>query len=742
MVPRRIRVVVVGNPNAGKSTIFNRLTGLSQKVANYPGVTVEKKTGHRKIRELDMEFIDLPGTYSLAAHSPDEMVAVDLLLGHAEGEPPPDLVLQVVDASNLERNLYLLSQVLDLGVPVVVALNMIDIAQARGISIDAEKISSALGASVVPVEGHRGLGFSQLEAVLHDVAARTRVSGFGGPASGPRSLKLHDELHEKVEVLTREVSPLFERAEGRKLHSFEVLRAVIDRGGHAEGRIVKALGQPWLEHFEAVRRAVAGPMELPALEAKVRYGWVRERLVGCVTRTAVRRTTPSERIDRLLTHKVLGFVVFGGVMLLVFQSIFAWAKPLMEGLDGLFQALGAVVEASMSEGALRSLLVDGVIAGVGMIVVFLPQILILFLFIGLLEDCGYMARAAFLMDRIMQKCGLSGKSFIPMLSGFACAVPGIIATRVIEDRRDRLATILVTPLMSCSARLPVYAIFIGTFIPDRSIFVGMGLQGLTLFALYVLGIVTAVMVAWLLRRTLLKGAKAPFVMELPSYKVPALRGVMYRLYERAVAFLLRAGTTILAMAVVVWALAYFPHRGEIAVRHTLERDRVAREVPEGEARLAALAAVSQSEAGDFLRESFFGQAGRAVEPFFRPLGWDWKISMAVLASFPAREVVISTLGIIYNLGQDVDERSNALRDSLKSAVRETDDPVAPGVPVYDVPVALSILVFFALCCQCGATVATIKRESNSWRWAIFAFSYMTALAYVASLILYQVGSRL
>jgi ferrous iron transport protein B len=731
-----LTVAVIGNPNAGKSTIFNRLTGLSQKVGNYPGVTVEKKVGRVALRGRELRLVDLPGTYSLAAHSPDEMVAVDVLLGHQAGESRPDLVLHVADASNLERNLYLLSQVLELGVPVVVALSMVDVARARGIEVDAAALSARLGVPVVPVDGRRGKGFPELEAAL---LAKLEASGGRGAALTGLS-PLDGPLHAEFERLHGELSPGFRRARGRDLHPFEVLRAVIDRGGHAEARIAGALGEASLGRLEDVRRLAADD-SLAALEAKIRYGWVRERVAGCVRRLPAARATWSERIDRVLTHRVLGLIIFALLMLVVFQSIFTWAKPIMDVVDGAFAWLAASAAAILPGGALGSLVVDGIIAGVGMVVVFLPQILILFFFIGLLEDCGYMARAAFLMDRVMSLCGLSGKSFIPMLSGFACAVPGIMAARVIEDRKDRLATVLVTPLMSCSARLPVYAIFIGTFIPDVPLVPGiLGLQAATLFALYALGIVTAACVAWLLRKTILRGAKAPFVLELPSYKWPVLSGVLLRLLDRGKAFLVRAGTIILAIAVVVWALAYFPRSPEIARSFDAERARLAAASIEPAEREAFLADVDRLEAGAYLRESYFGRMGRLVEPVFRPLGWDWRISMAAIASFPAREVIVATLGTIYNLGGDEDEGSVALRRSLREAT--WDDTERKGLPVFDVAVALSIMVFFALCCQCGATVATIRRETGSWAWAWFAFGYMTVLAYAGAFLTYQVGSAL
>jgi ferrous iron transport protein B len=726
-------VAVMGNPNSGKSTVFNRLTGLSQKVANYPGVTVEKKVGRLGLEATEARLVDLPGTYSLAAHSPDEMVAVDLLLGNLPGEGRPDLVLEVVDASNLERNLYLLSQVLDLGVPVVVALNMVDVAAARGVRIDAALLSKKLGVPVVATEAHRGVGIPELERAIE--AELQRPPADRAPA---RDLAWADgPLSTRVDGLLADLDPAFERARGRRLHRFEVLRALVDRGGHAEERLVKALGDSLRPRIEAARGELENGSQLVAKEANARYAWAREAVRACLSREERRGAGWSERIDRLLTHRVLGLAIFAAMMLLVFQSIFAWARPLMEGVETVFRLLGASVESALPPGALRSLLVDGVISGAGMVVVFLPQIIILFFFIGLLEDCGYMARAAFLMDKVMSKCGLSGKSFIPMLSGFACAVPGIMAARVIEDRRDRLATILVTPLMSCSARLPVYTIFIATFIPDRPVIPGvLGLRALTLFSLYALGIVTAVAVAWALRRTLLRGARAPFVLELPSYKWPSPRALLLRLHQRARAFLLRAGTLILAIAVVVWGLAYFPHSPEIASRYAAERARVERETVPGPEQKAALRALREEESGAFLRDSFFGRLGRAVEPAFRPLGWDWRISMAAIASFPAREVVVATLGTIYNLGEEPGADPSTLRKNLENVVWPD------GRRVFNVPVALSIMVFFALCCQCGATLAIMRRETGSWGWPVFAFTYMTGLAYLGALCVYQAGMAL
>lgn len=731
-------IAVLGNPNAGKSTIFNWLTGLSQKVGNYPGVTVERKEGKFEVDDRFVRLVDLPGTYSLSAHSPDELVAVDVLLGRHPGEEPPDLVLHVVDTSNIERNLYLFSQLRELGTPAIIVLNMIDIAQRRGMQIDVDRLAEKFGVPVVVTQGKTGRGISELRAAVSRALSRKQ-------SRLPIEVVVPEALTSRANELLATVGPDAEKRLGWNPHPFELLRALVDRGGSAEKRLVARLDGDLAERIEVARRELETDGSLAALEAHARHQWVRERVRPCLEEAPPAGTRLSERIDRVLTHRVFGLLIFAGVMLFLFQSIFAWATPLMDLIDGGMGALGAAIGTVMPEGVLRSLLVDGVIGGAGSVLIFLPQILILFLFVGILEDCGYMARAAFIMDRLMAWCGLSGKSFIPMLSGFACAIPGIMAARVIEDRRDRITTILVTPLMTCSARLPIYAILIGTFIPDIPVLGGfLGLQAVTLFSLYLLGIVVAVAMAWVFKNTILRGSTPPFVLELPAYKSPSVVHVSLRLLERAKTFIVDAGTIILAISVIVWALAYFPHSADVRAPFALERQQI-------EVELAAVAPddtsgreeierrlvdVDRRESGASLQQSFLGSIGRTVEPAFAPLGWDWRISTAAIASFPAREVVIATLGTIYNLGDDADEESVSLRERLRTA--RHDDT---GELVYTVPVALSVLVFFALCAQCGATLAMIKRETNSWVWASFTFLYMTALAWVGAFAVYQVGSR-
>jgi ferrous iron transport protein B len=703
-----VTVALVGNPNTGKSTLFNALSGLRQHVGNYPGVTVEMKKGRFTHAGTDFEVIDLPGTYSLAPRSPDEMVAVDLLLGRRPEERKPDVVLSVVDASNLDRHLYLTTQLMELGVPVVLAVNMMDVAAAQGVKLDAVALATETGVRVVPIQANRGSGLAELKEALRQAAADA------APTSGP---KLPDPVEAEVTALTTELNG--------GVPPFLARRLLLDVGGHTEQWLVGTHGSELRQHLDTARARLAeSGFSIPAAEAKARYAWIRGVTAKALAKPPRRPVTWSDRIDRVLTHRLWGTLVFLAVMFVVFQAIFVAADPLMGAIDNGTAWLTGRVEAALPAGPFRSLLTDGLITGVGGVVKFLPQILILFGFIAVLEDCGYMARAAFLMDRLMSRCGLSGKSFIPMLSSVACAVPGIMATRVIENRRDRLATILVAPLMSCSARLPVYALLIGAFLTEGF---AVWVPGLTLFGLYLIGFTVAPLVALLLKRTLLRGAPPLFVMELPAYQRPSPRVVARRMADAGWMFLRRAGTVILASMVLVWALLYFPDRD---ANGRFEEQIAALQEQDGAG--AEQAAHLRAE---WKRQSLLGRAGRALEPVFEPLGWDWRIGMATLASFPAREVIVGTLGIIYEAGETDGE---AGEQSLHSAIRGqwSADPVRGR---YAIAVALSVMVFFALCCQCASTLAVIWRETKSRFWPVFTFAYMTALAYVAALVTFQLG---
>lgn len=706
------RIALVGNPNVGKTSLFNAMTGLSARVGNYAGVTVEKRVGTLKLGERSVEVVDLPGIYTLAPHSLDEVVAFSVLTEQT-GDPPLDGLVVVLDASNLERNLYLFSQALALGRPIAVALTMMDVAASQQVAIDVAWLQERLGVPVAVVNAARRTGLDDLNRAIE-----TMLAGGVTPTPGP---DLGPVFASEVEALRA-----WMEAQGRAGWSrFLLERALIDQGGHVERVFEETTGPEGRERLEAARARLRAEPVPAAHEARARYQWVHERLADVQRRPETPVTTLSDRIDAVLTHPVLGLVVFATLMVLIFQSIYTWSAPLMDLIDALFKQLGALVGSWMPDGALKSLIVDGAISGVGSVVMFLPQIAILFLFIHLLEDCGYMARAAFLMDRIMSKAGLSGKSFIPMLSGFACAVPSVMATRTIENRRDRLATILALPLMSCSARLPVYTIMIGVAVPAVS-FHGLDARGLALFAIYLMGIAFAIPLIWVLKRTVLRDETPTLVMEMPSYKLPGLGVVAIGVGRKCWAFLEQAGTVILCMAVLIWAAAYFPHRAEVAAPLLAQKAAVTAQAAPDSARLARL----DAEIGEaYIEDSYLARVGKAVQPAFAPLGWDWRITTGVLASFPAREVIVATLGTLYSLGDEAE--GGQLQATLKAAKN------ADGSPAFGLAVGLSVMVFFALCLQCFSTLSVMWRETGSWKWPALAFTFQSGLAYVCALVVYQ-----
>ena len=657
MSPRKPSIALAGNPNVGKTTLFNALTGLNQRTGNYPGVTVHWHAGALDLPSGEAELLDLPGSYSIAAHSPDEAVVQRLLQG--QDGPKPDALLAIIDASNPERNFYFLSQLLDLGLPTVVALNMVDVAAAKGLALDVRELEKVLGIRVVPVQANKREGLEALRHALNEAVTHPQ------PAKGP--------------------------------------------------------GLP-----------VDGPGAAEADTIRKRYAWSRQMLFGALTRSANTGMKWSDRVDRVLTHKVWGLVTLVLVMGMVFQSIYAWSQPVMEGMEWLVHGAGSLLLAPVPEGLLKELLTNGVLAGVGGVLVFVPQIAVLFFFIAILEDCGYMARSAFLMDRLFSKFGLSGRSFIPLLSSFACAVPGILSTRTIADRKERLTTMLVAPLMSCSARLPVYTVMIAAFIPSTMVAGLIDVRALTLFGMYCVGIVVAVPLAWLLKKQLHAGAAPLFLMELPGYKWPDWRTVARRVLEQCREFLVQAGTIILAVSVLLWALGAFPRNAPLRAEFQARRQALEMETVDAMAKAPRLQALDREQRSALLLQSWLGRAGAVVEPVFRPLGWDWRISMAALASFPAREVVIGTLGTIFNADSD-DPEDARLRDILKGARRPD------GKPLFNIAVALSLMVFFALCAQCAATLTVIRRESGHWGWAAFTFGWMTTLAWVAGTATYHLA---
>ncbi len=715
-------VAFVGNPNTGKSTLFNALTGFRQRVANYPGTTVERRCGLLRAR-TDVELVDLPGAYSLAARGADEAIVMDALLGKS-GQRKPDLIVSVVDAANLGRNLFLTTQLLELGIPLVVALNMMDLAEAFGVRIDPAALSAELGVPVTPVVAIKQVGIEALTQAIDEAVDQ--------PCSH-HCASFPDCVCAELDGLCSTLSS--GACEGVFPSRIEAMQTLLDPGGYHESRLVQRCGKGLAEELTERRRRIASAGEsLVEIEARVRYAWIDRVLQNVVTHSTHPRRSRTELADRVLTHPVLGLIVLLILMGACFQSVYAWAAPVMDFIDGSVAAIGQWLTRWLPDGALESLAVNGVVAGVGAVVIFLPQILVLFLFIAILEDCGYMARAAFLLDRWMRLFGLNGKSFIPLLSSFACAVPGILSTRTIEDRRDRFVTILIAPLMSCSARLPVYVLMIGAFVPAVPLLGGLiGLQAATLLAMYFVGAAVAIPVAWLLKKTVLKGPGQSFLLELPSFKWPTPRVVFFRVYEQGRAFCTSAGTMIFAVAIVIWALGYYPHPASIAADHEAMRMAARGAQLAEDALTERLASINQQEAGAYLRQSLLGRMGLAIEPLVEPLGWDWRIGTAAIASFPAREVVVATLGTIYNLGSDLDENSAGLRATLQAATWPD------GRPVFNLAVALSLMVFFALCCQCGATLATIRRETGSWSWPVLTFVYMTGLAYVGALATYRLA---
>lgn len=615
-------IALVGPPNSGKTTLFNRLTGLRQKVANYPGVTVEKHLGMVNLDDgRQVSLVDLPGVHGFSARTLDERVTRDVLEGKIEGMRSPDALILIVDVTRLEAQLMLVEPVLDMDLPTLLVLNMVDELEARGGSIDQEALAERLGVDVVRTSARTGRGVEEVLAYLRDLA------------DGDTS----------VENIERELSNF------------------------------------------------AGSQPLPVIDAFA----ARRRLVRSVVQDAgfasPRPSRLTERLDSVFLHKVWGPTIFLAVVLLVFQSIFTWAVPLMDGIDWMVGTSGDWIAAVLPDTWYRSLIVDGVWAGVGSVIIFLPQILVLFLFLGILEDSGYMARAAVIADRTMYRVGLQGRAFLPLLSGYACAVPAILAARTIEDERDRLATIFVTPFMTCSARLPVYAILIAAFIPNKPVLGPiMNQQAATLLGLYGLGVVAAIGTAFLLKRTLLKASPTSFLMELPPYRIPAPRTLLLRLLDRSKIFLRRAGRIIFAVTIVLWVLTQFP----------------------------------RTEGGPpDIEQSALGTIGHVIEPVIEPLGFDWRIGIGIVTSLAAREVIVGTLGTIYGV-EEADEESFALQEILRRDLE-------PGA-------AIGLLVFFAFALQCMSTVAVMRRETAGWKWPALQFFYMLLLGYLGAFISFRI----
>ena len=721
-VTRHPYVILTGNPNSGKTTLFNALTGLRAKVGNYAGVTVERKEGKLlgAPPKADIRVLDLPGTYSLSPNSLDEQISRDVLLNRLPELPPPDLIVVVVDASNLQRNLYYATQVVELGHPTLIALNMVDVAEVNGQRIDEAKLAGALGVPVFPIVASTGAGVPELRAKI--IATIQSV-----PEVRP---KLFCQLPGLFRIEATGLSNLLaETFQERRLQATAEALLLLSNE--------KALASSKEHYPQKIQDAVAAArkrLETHGIDwrgapIEWRYARIAEIHQAVTFEIAPPGEIFSDKLDRVLTHKIWGTLIFIGIMTLMFQSIFTFAQVPMDALQAAVDWLGGVVGKLIPSGDLNSLLVNGVIAGVGAVIVFLPQILLLFLFIGFLEDTGYMARAAFLMDRLMSKVGLHGKSFIPMLSSYACAIPGIMATRTIEAPKDRLVTILVAPLMSCSARLPVYTLLIAACIPDIKILGWLKLQGLTMLAMYLLGTVVALLMAWLFKKTLLKGETPMLIMELPSYKRPLLRVVLRHMWDRSRLFLRRAGTVILGVNILLWFLATYP-RTENGVmgkgNDGVMEKQIARD---------ANSPSSAELAGENLRNSFAGRMGHFIEPGIAPLGFDWKMGIGIISSFAAREVFVSTMSTVYNVGSA--DESESGKQALAQTLRMQTRP--DGSPLYTPLLAVTLMVFYVFALQCASTVAVVRRETNSWKWPVFQWLYMGALAWILAFITWHGG---
>ena len=677
-------VALVGNPNCGKTAIFNLLTGLNQKVSNYPGITVEKKVGTVYTQgEKTFNLLDFPGTYSLSAESFDEQIVSDQVLSWAKGENPPAVIVSVVDASNLSRNLYLTTQLLDLDIPTIVVLNMMD--QLKDSSqIEIQKLKKELGVSaVVPISAKMNWGLDALKSAIQKSLVNLAQTNH-------QSQWINQDISDQIKLL---IEPHFSSSKFAAAHA---LRR-ISRNESLNGED---------SHIEAIRNSI---LELgyntDTLEATLRYKWIDGILpfVQPKIRTKIQKETPSERWDKILTHPWMGPAIFMAILYFIFQSIFTWASTPMDWIQAGIDNISIFVLSNMSPGMLRDILVEGIIGGVGAIVIFLPQILILSFFLTVLEDTGYMARVAFMLDKSMTKMGLHGKSILPLMSAYACAIPGIMSTRTIDSWKERLVTILILPLMSCSARLPVYTLLISAFIPPVTVGGYFNLQGLTLVVMYFLGTVTALILAKIFSRFIKEKSSSSFVMELPPYRVPITRSVIRQVFIRGKLFLVNAGKIIMAISILLWFLASFPKVD------------------------SSLTDVNP------IHHSYAGKIGHAMEPVIRPLGFDWKIGIGLLTSFAAREVMVSTMATIYNVEDRGDETVN-LREAMRNDVDEKT-----GVPVYTPLIALALMVFYVFAAQCMATFAIVRQETNSWKWPLFMIAYLTILAYAGAFIVYRGG---
>ncbi|MEP7232940.1 MAG: ferrous iron transport protein B [Ginsengibacter sp.] len=700
-----MNIALVGNPNSGKSSLFNSLTGLNQKVGNFPGVTVDKKTGTSKIsEEFTAKIIDLPGMYSLYPKRGDEWVSYKVLIDE-DANTKVDIIVLVADASNLKRNLLFCSQIIDLKRPVVVALTMMDIARNKNIQVDVAGLERELGVLVIPVNPRKNKGIVQLNKALEDTSENIgRVS----EREFFKSNLLAPEAIGKVQKLFPEIS------------DYRAIHYLINHENFSlDDQIQEAI-----ENIEVETKF--NPTKTQAEEILLRYGKIKAIMQQTVVEAdPLQKALFTQKLDNILLHRTWGYVILISVLFLLFQSIFLIAQYPMNAIEWIFAELGGWLGQVLKEGWLSNLLINGVLAGLSGILVFVPQIMILFGLITLLEDTGYMARISFLTDKIMRKAGLNGKSVMPMISGLACAVPAIMSARNIENKKERLLTIMCTPLMSCSARLPVYTILIALVVPNKFIFGFIGLQGLVMMLMYLLGTVMALISAYVMKWFIKSKEKSFFILELPVYRGPRWKNMFYTMVEKAKVFVYDAGKVIMVISLLLWVLSTYgpPQKMEnISSKYELLAEK-------NPAQSKELNKIKKTE---LLQNSYAGILGKVIEPVIRPLGYDWKIGIALITSFAAREVFVGTMATLYSVGEDRDEDNATLREKMNAATRPD------GSKVYDLATGLSLLIFYVLAMQCMSTLAVVKRETRSWKWPAIQLVYMTGLAYIMSFAVYNI----
>ncbi|WP_316811314.1 ferrous iron transport protein B [Pedobacter heparinus] len=697
-----IKVALVGNPNTGKSTLFNRLTGLNQKIGNFPGVTVDKKIGYAKLADgRQLQITDLPGTYSLYPKSADERIVFQVL-ADAKNSSHPDVIVLLVDASNLKRNMLLYSQVADLGIPMILALNMIDLNEKQGVEIDIDKLAVKLGVQVVPISARNNIGINVLKEAIAHTNMATQVNDFEVSFLAP----------EAIQAIKHKIGS------DRDYYALQVLHQ------HEHLNFFNATEQEEIENIEQSNGFESSKIQ--AAETIARYKHLSTILADVVTDKGknLGKRSFSDKLDAVLTHKVWGFVIFMLILFVIFNAIFAWATFPMEWIENGFGWLTGFGHEHLPAGMLTDLLLDGVVAGLGGIFVFIPQIAILFAFISILEDTGYMARVTFMMDKIMSKVGLNGKSVVPMIGGLACAVPSIMAARNIENWKDRMITIMVTPLISCSARLPVYILLISLVIPSETVFGFINLQGLALMVMYLISFVAAILVAWVMKIIIKSKERSYFIMELPIYRMPRWKNVIYTMYEKSKTFVFEAGKVIIAISIILWVMASFGPGNrfdEIDQKYAATLADPASDAKHIETLVAT----------EKLENSYVGILGHAIEPVIRPLGYDWKIGIALITSFAAREAFVGTMATIYSVDGG-DEESDTIRERMAASINSKT-----GLPVYSFATGISLMLFYAFAMQCMSTIAIVYRETKGWKWPMIQLGYMTAMAYVAALIAYQ-----